>query len=348
VNEGARVSVRDLKVRLLVSPVLGVLIPTLSGLVNPVVHSAAGLAASYAYFALVALTIWTGNRWIYLRLPRREDWLQRPWRRVTALLAAIVVFTIPVSWLLLTSWQLATGDGGQRSHALPTAVVAIVAAVAVITHVYETVFLLEEWESTRLRAALLEQARLRAELDALSREVAPHFLFNSLHALAQLVEQGSPHAVAFIEALGGAYRYVLSARDRPLVPLAEELAAMARQHLLTNLRWEGAVRVAVDVPADASARLRIPPVTLGELLTNAVKHNQAAPDAPLVVRVRLVGDMLFVENERRPRDARSPSAGVGLANLAERHRLATGHTLTWESTGELFRVRIPLSPPLPF
>ena len=68
--------VRDLGIRLAVSPLLGLLISALSGLVTPVRHSARGLIATYIYFSVCAFVIWTSNRWLYLRLPRREDWLE--------------------------------------------------------------------------------------------------------------------------------------------------------------------------------------------------------------------------------------------------------------------------------
>lgn len=336
---------RDLGIRLAISPVLGILIPVLAGLVTPSRHSASGLVATYAYFSVCAFVIWTGNRWLYLRLPRREDWLERPGRRVAVLVGSIFVLTIPLSWLLLASWMRATGDPGLRSHALPMAILGIVTVVILITHVYETVFLLAEWDSARLRAALLEQARLRAELTALSREVDPHFLFNSLHALAHLVEHGSSDSLPFIEALGDSYRYLLSARARPLVPLEEELTSLRRQFFVTGMRYGGTVRVTTeDVPAAAARALLIPPVALTELLTNALKHNAVSVESPLVVRVRLEGDTLVVSNPLRIRAVQAASStGVGLVNLAERHRLATGLTVTWGADEGEFRVRLPLT-----
>lgn len=88
-----------------------------------------------------------------------------------------------------------------------------------------------------------------------------HFLFNSLHALAHLVEHGSSEGVSFIEALGDSYRYVL-----------------------TGIRYGGAVRVhrvhIDDVPAELAEALLIPPISLTELLTNAVKHNVAFAGRP--------------------------------------------------------------------
>ncbi len=336
--------VRDLGIRLALSPVLGVVLPTAAGLVDPSRHSTAGLVASYLTFTCSAFLIWTGNRWLYLRLPRREDWLERPMRRIAVLLSTIGLFTIPMAWFSLAAWQRVSGDtSGLRPLALPMTILAIVTVVVIITHVYETVFLLEEWDSARLRAALLEQARLRSELAALSREVDPHYLFNSLHALAHLVEHGSSEALPFIEALGDSYRYLLAARARPLVPLAEELRSLRRQELLSGIRTRGAVRVlAGGIDADAANRLHIPPVTLSELLTNAVKHNRATPDAPLIVDVALEGDTLVVSNDSHPSVA-TASSGVGLANLAERHRLATGLDVNWGVESGRFRVRIPLA-----
>src|SRR5215204_5071204 len=146
-SSGTRLSaadVHDFWPRVLASPLLGALVVNLSGLIDHTRHSPGGLAASYAWFALVALLIWEGNRRLYFRLPRREDWLLRPWRRLALLLAVIFLYTIPIAVALLVAWRAATGDPGTRPHALATAIFAVVAFVIAITHVYETVFLLAD------------------------------------------------------------------------------------------------------------------------------------------------------------------------------------------------------------
>ena len=241
-------------------------------------------------------------------------------------------------------WQRITGDSGVRPFAVVTAVLGIVIVAVVITHAYETMFLLRDWESARLKAARLEQARLQAKLDALTREVDPHFLFNSLHALAHLVERRDPNAVTYIEALADAYRYVLSAGTRRLVTLAEELEALERHRLLTSLRYGDTVRIDHSIAPEHARQWALPPVSLGELLTNVFKHNAASRERPLVLRLALRDHQLTVENEIRPLASRRPSAGVGLINLAERHRLATGLDVSWRCDQEIFCVEIPLSP----
>jgi hypothetical protein len=342
---GTRVApgeIHDFWPRLLASPVLGALVANLSGLIDNTRHSASGLVAAYAWFSAVAFVIWEGNRRLYFRLPRREDWLLRPWSRLGVLLALISLFTIPIAAALLWIWREVSGDTGTRQYALATALFAVVALVVAITHVYETVFLLRDWESDRLRSARMEQARLETELESLGREVDPHFLFNNLNALTHLVEQGNAAATSFIRTLSATYRYVLECRDRPLVPLAEELEALERHRALADIRYSGAVRLDVRVAPEDAGRLLLPPVSLAELFQNALKHNTVAPDVPLCIRVRLDDLTLVFENDRRTRRQSVRSTGIGLSNLAERFRIATGRPVVWIAEDGQFVVRLPL------
>lgn len=337
-----RRDIHDFWPRLLVSPVLGALVVNLSGLIDHRRHSPAVLVGSYAWFAFVAFSIWEGNRRLYFRLPRREDWLLRPWRRLGLLLALILLYTLPVALALLWIWRAATGDPGTRQHALPTALFAVVALVVAITHVYETVFLLRDWESGRMRTARTEQARLQTQLESLGREVDPHYLFNNLNALAHLIDQGSDASPGFIRALSATYRYVLECRGRTLVPLAEELDALARHLTLAEIRYAGGVRLDLEVAAADAEALCLPPVSLGELLQNAVKHNVAGPGSPLFIRLRIEAECLIFENDVRCRPRPMRSTGIGLANLKERFRIATGREVVWGIEGERFVVRLPL------
>jgi len=338
---GAR-DVEDFWPRVLVSPILGALVANLSGLMDHTRHSVAALIASYGWFSLVAFLVWEGNRRLYFRLQRREDWLLRPWRRLGLLFAVICLYTIPVAAALLWIWREASGDPGTRPYSLPTALFAIVAFVVAIAHVYETVFLLRDWESDRLRSARLEQSRLQTELESLGREVDPHFLFNNLNALAHLVDERRDSAATFIRILSATYRYVLESRGRTLVPLADELDALERHRALAEIRYVGSVHLEMDVHAADAQELLLPPVSLAELFQNALKHNTVAPDVPLRIRVRVEGTTLVFENDLRPGPKPLRSTGVGLANLRERFRIATGRPATWAIEGTCFVVRLPM------
>jgi hypothetical protein len=334
-----------LAIRVALSPIFGIAIPAVSGLVTHGRHGLLRLVATYGYFSLVAFIIWEGNRRWYFRVERPDDWLLRPRRRLVELLCWIVLYTVPVSLLLLMGWQHVTGDPGRSRYALVIAVLLIVACVAIVTHVYETAFLVRAWESDRAKRASLEQASLRADLERLIRDVDPHFLFNSLNALSHLIETGSPHSAAFTQALADSYRYVLTTRDRPLVPLAGEIEALERHHLMTSLRYGRRIALAVQADPEATADALITPVTLPELLTNAAKHNEGSPDDPIPVSVRLEGDDLIVENERRPRAGAVPSTGTGLENLSARCLHVVERPLRITASAAMFRVEVPVVRP---
>ena len=345
VRPGTRFSTRDIHdfwPRVLVSPVIGALVAHLSGLIDHRRHTVVSLAGSYAWFALAAFVIWEGNRRLYFRLQRREDWLLKPWRRLGLLLAVLCLYTIPVATAMLLLWRVATGDTGTRPYPLITAVVAIVGLVIAIAHVYETVFLLREWESDRVRSARLEQARLQAELESLGREVDAHFLFNNLNSLAHLVEQRASSASMFICTLSATYRYVLDCRGRPLVPLADELDALQRHHLLAEIRYGHAVSLVVEVTAAEAAPWLLPPVSLGELFHNALKHNTVTAGQPFRIRVRLEGSTLVFENDLAHVPADPLSTGRGLANLRDRFDIGVGRPAQWGVVGAQFVVRLPL------
>jgi len=334
--------VDDVAARLIVTPLVGILIPNAAGMIDHGAHSWAGLAATYAWFIIVAFITWEGNLRLYLRFQDRTAWLTRPWHRVRLLVGLICLFTIPFTVSALWAWAALFGDPLATPRSLATAVVAIVAAVTFITHVYETVFLVREWESDRIRNERLQRENLEAELIVLKSEVNPHTLFNNLNALSHLVEQGDRRASAFVGALAGSYRYLLNTRKRRLVPLSEELALLEQFIALVTLRYAGGLQVTLKVDLVAAQRWLLPPVVLPELLENAVKHNDLAADRPLVVEVVLEGDRLTVSHERRPRTGEVSSTGVGLDNLAQRFKLTTGVAARWAEGGGRFVVTLPL------
>jgi two-component system, LytTR family, sensor kinase len=334
--------VDDLAARLILTPVVGVAIPTMAGLVHYSSHSLPSLLATYAWFIAIAYATWEGNLRLYLRFQDRTAWLTRPWHRVRLLIGVICLFTIPFTVSALWLWSSLFRDPAANWRSIAVAVLAIVAVVTFITHVYETVFLVREWESDRVRNERLQREMVEAELLALSSEVNPHTLFNNLHALSHLVDEGSPRASAFVGALASSYRYLLRTRSQRVVPLAEELALLDQFIALVSIRYAGGLRVGVHVEPDAAMRWLIPPVVLPELLENAVKHNEFSAEVPLTIEVRLEGDRLTISHERRPRAGEVSSTGVGLDNLAQRFRLTTGVAARWVDSGGRFVVMLPL------
>jgi hypothetical protein len=334
--------VNDRVARLLVTPLVGIAVPNIAGMIDNAAHSYTGLLASYAWFIAAAFLTWEGNLRLYLRFQDRTAWLTRPWHRVRLLVGLILLFTIPFTGAALWAWAEISGDPNATWRSIAMAVITIVAAVTFITHVYETLFLVREWHDDRRRGEQLQRDNVEAELAALRTEVNPHTLFNSLNALSHLVDQRHPRASAFVAALATSYRYLLRSGSKRLVPLADELELLDQFLSLATIRYAGGLHVLVHVDAQAAARWCIPPVVLPELLENAVKHNEFEADNPLQIEVRLEGDRLTVSHDKRPRRATVMSTGVGLENLAQRFRLTTGVAARWAESGGRFVVTLPL------
>jgi sensor histidine kinase YesM len=334
--------VDDTAARLLVTPIVGVAVPNLAGLVNHASHTPAGLVATYLWFILIAYITWEANLRLYLLFQDRTAWITRPWHRVRLLIGMICLFTIPFTSSALWLWAVLFHDPNATWRSIAMAVITIVAAVTFITHVYETLFVVKEWENDRERGEHLRRLNVEAELLALRNEVNPHTLFNNLNALSHLVEQRHPRASAFVGALAASYRYLLRTGSQRLVPLADELALLDQFLSLVTIRYADGLKVTVQVDTDSAARWQVPPVVLPELLENAVKHNEFSTDNPLEIEIRLDGDRLAVSHEKRPRRSAVASTGLGLDNLAQRFRLTTGVAARWGETGGRFVVTLPL------
>lgn len=324
--------------RLIGIPAFGLTIPNLTGLFGPLGPRDPLYWAGYVWFVGLAFAIWEGNRRLLFAQRAHWDWFQHPVRKLSFLLAAVVFYTAPLTVLWLWGWyQLAPIPFD--ADVVRTVTLANTICVVFVAHGYETAFLIQERSEDHLVVERTRRVRAEAELSALRAQIDPHFLFNALNTLVQLVEGQPERAVEFTESLADVYRYVLAQRDRDLVLLRDELDFMQRYAFLMRIRFGDALRVGLDDPGDRAGRLLVPPVALQLLLENVVKHNRL-DEGSLTVRVRVGDAEVVVSHERRPKQA-ARSAGVGLTNLRERCVLLTGRDLDVRSTAAHFEVHLP-------
>ncbi len=283
-----------------------------------------------------------GNRWLLFKQREHVSWFGEPIQKLTLLLAAATFYTAPVTVAFLLAWFAILGV---EPDWRPIQIVSLANVICVlfVTHVYERVFLIKEREGDQLRVSQLEGARAEAELQALSAQVDPHFLFNCLNTLGSLIEVDPGRAARFNANLASVYRYLLSNRSRNLVQLSDELRFLKSYVGLLEMRFGDMVSLEIDsaVALDPEAVL-IPPTALQVLVENAVKHNGFSAESPLRIHLHMGAEDLEIHNPRRPKARLAPSEGVGLRNLGDRYRLATGREIDIESAPGDFRVRLPL------
>ncbi|HEX6397808.1 MAG TPA: histidine kinase, partial [Steroidobacteraceae bacterium] len=132
---------------------------------------------------------------------------------------------------------------------------------------------------TEQRALLLREERLRrllteAELKALRTQVDPHFLFNTLNTIADLIGSNPGAAERMTERLAECFRYALAKHSRDLSTLDEELN-FARHYLeIEQVRFGDRLRVQLS-RGDAVGSEPIPSLLLQPLLENAIRHGLA-------------------------------------------------------------------------
>lgn len=332
--------VNDNKIRLILIPFFGIIIPNLAGLFYGVEIGTVLYWLGYIYFIFVSYTIYQGNRFLLFKQREHYNWFANPVQKLILLVFANIFYTAPVTVAMIAFWFYFAGFGGIDWEKIEVVTLMNVIAVIFVTHVYETVFLIKERESDRLQFEKLERAKAQAELEALKTQIDPHFMFNSLNTLSWLIEHDPQKALRFNESLADVYRYILMHKDKELVPLDDELDFLNSYFELIKLRFGDGIQM--DFRITDAKNLYIPPISLQILLENVVKHNEFDTRHPLYVDLRVNDQEILFSNKIREKRTKRISSKNGLKNLAERYRLVTEKEIKIENQNSTFMIKLPL------
>jgi LytS/YehU family sensor histidine kinase len=202
----------------------------------------------------------------------------------------------------------------------------------------------------------LQALAATAQREALRAQMNPHFLFNALNSIAQLIRVDPDRAEVCVERLAEMFRYVLRRAETELVPLAEELEMAAAYLEIERARFGERLRVETAVDAD-TLRRTIPNLVLQPLVENAVKHGLSRKVGVGTVRIEaVVADGLLLLTVRDDGLGMAPPAlaevyerGIGLRNLRDRLERLYGVDYRPEISsqpgrGTAIRLRLPVRP----
>jgi len=189
-----------------------------------------------------------------------------------------------------------------------------------------------QWDAARLElhGARLEAQLTEARLQALQAQINPHFLLNSLNAIANLVLKGERERA--FDALGGLGELLQTALRNGKaadISLGDEVDFLERYLKLCELRFGPRFQHRMSVPESLRGQ-RVPALIIQPLIENSIRHGIQAPNRLTVdIRVYELGSSIVIDVEDdgcgiAPERATALPAGHGLANVSERLRLFFG------------------------
>lgn len=210
-------------------------------------------------------------------------------------------------------------------------------------------FLLKNWKNATLKAAEYKvkaaenkQIAAEIELQALKLQLDPHFVFNNLSVLSELILQDQQLGYDYTENFAKVYRYLLVNSKKKLVPLQEELHFLDAYLFLIQNRMGDGCRFHIDIDK-SKLSMQIPPITLQLFIENALKHNRTEEENPLVVKIYSnENDELVVSNTILPLIKKAYSTRIGLKNIVNRYALLSDRKVSIEENTETFTIKVPL------
>lgn len=207
----------------------------------------------------------------------------------------------------------------------------------------------------RATESLLEREKLRGEvaeqrLIALTGQLQPHFLFNTLQGISTLIHRDPSSADEMLSRLSDLLRDLLRHRDSPLVKLEDEIRYIRTYLEISQFRFGERLTFSIDSPRDASSAA-VPLFILQPLVENALGHGigAKAEGGTISIRAARRAAMLIIEVEDDGRGVSGAEEGMGLSNTRQRLHASFGEnahlTLNQrDGGGTISRIEIPFTP----
>jgi len=289
--------------------------------------------------------LWKGNEFISNNLDKKVSWLEEPVKSFFIGLGVMLVYTIGITTLInyifvIIILQREFSSEVIQDQFIPTSIVAVIVTLIISLFLHGRSFLMA-WRQAAINAEKLKTESIASRYESLKNQVNPHFLFNSLNALSNLVYENQDLAVKFIRKLSEVYRYVLDTREKEVVKLSDELAFLDSYIFLQKIRYEDNLQVSIDLPRNTE--IMLPPLSLQMLVENAIKHNIITDDEPLQINLFLEEqNFIVVKNNLQKKNIRDDSSGIGLSNIKARYEYLTQKPVEVLHNTQEFSVKIPV------
>lgn len=191
------------------------------------------------------------------------------------------------------------------------------------------------------RAQLLEREKSVVQYENLKQQLNPHFLFNSLTSLNSLITVEPKTARKFVEQMSKIYRYILRSSENETVPLIDEINFANNYIQLQKTRFSEGLEVNMHVEEEYNY-LKVVPVTIQNLLENAIKHNVVDAESPLMVEIFVKDNYLVVKNNMQKKSTVETSNKLGLNQMKSLYSFLIDKPIIIKEDINYFEIQVPL------
>jgi two-component system, LytTR family, sensor kinase len=332
---------------ILASIIIGIIIPlifSLRAIITNLPVRFLDFLAGFFFTFTVSFCIYFFNVRIVQKIHSNEKYFRSDVRRI--LLELII--TISISALMMAVvlgifhllYRIKLQHAG--SEFFDNIVIAIIVNV-VMVGIFESLFFFRKWKNSLIESEQLRRQNIESQYAALTSQINPHFLFNSLNTLSSLIQSDPAKALNFNREFSKIYRYVLDSKDKLVVSLREEIDFLNSYFKLQKIRFEKSLHYRIEVDASC-LDYYLPPLSLQLLVENAIKHNEISEENPLQITISAKGEELVVENNYQPVVKQFAESGIGLKNLTERYSHYTSTLPVFKIENNHYIAVIPLLP----
>ncbi|MBQ4804881.1 histidine kinase [Aquimarina sp. MMG015] len=271
------------------------------------------------------------------RLPDFKDNSKRIFLFFISIVSTVFLVDVFGNMILSFIWGLNYNPLSRAKVLVPVILISTMTMA-----IYEAIYFYVRLKKSIRDEEQAKQMIVQAQLDTLRNQAQPHFLFNTLNTLRDIIDQNSKEdAKEFVDKLSDVYRFILESGNANLTSLRNELK-FARSYIhIQSERFGENLTVHWDIP-ETSLNMMIVPMSLQLLLENAIKHNVISKSKPLIISVKVENNSLYITNKIQPKSTKVPSTKVGLKNIEKRYGLISSEPIEIKNDGNQFIVSLPL------
>lgn len=189
--------------------------------------------------------------------------------------------------------------------------------------------LIYRFVKTRNEKEHVDTLFVQSRVSSLETQLNPHFLYNALNSLAELIHQNPDKAEEAVLKISTFLRNTIV--ETPLITVEQELQNIQDYIDLENIRFNGIIALSID--SDGSfKKLLVPKFSIQLLCENAIKHGMNTSTEPFLITVHIFNDKgVCIDVSNSGKAVTSTKFGIGLSNLQERLNHLCGGKLSIKS-----------------